>query len=101
MRVAIVGSRDFVPLKQVEKYVQTLKAEDTIITGGARGVDKAAEKAGKKRGLNVRVFCPDWERYGRAAGMLRNSDVVNNCDRLAAFWDGASTGTHDAIRKAG
>lgn len=99
-RVAIVGSRDFANLALVNLVVSRLAEGCTVVSGGARGVDKAAAVAAKRRGLQVLEFIPDWDRDGKAAGFLRNSLIVGNCDVLIAFWDGKSRGTADAIRKA-
>ena len=101
MRVAIIGSRDYPNLEVVRSYVASLLSEgDVVVSGGARGVDKAAEEAAKARGLKVVSIRPQWGKFGRAAGFRRNSDIVAQCDRLVAFWDGKSRGTQDSIRKA-
>jgi hypothetical protein len=100
MRVAIVGSRGYLDLDSVVSYVADLPADTVVITGGAKGVDEAAEKAARKRGLDVVVHYANWNLYGKAAGQIRNQVVVDDCDRLVAFWDGTSPGTRGAISAA-
>jgi len=103
-RVAIVGSRGYSNLEAVRAYVRSLPKDTVVVSGGAAGVDITAEITAKDCGLAVVVWPADWARYGRRAGLLRNIQVVENCDRVVAFWDGKSRGTAHSIdlaRKAG
>jgi len=100
MRVAIVGSRDYSPLSDVVDYVRSLPDDTVIITGGARGVDQIAESEALARGLEVVVHLPDWAKYGKSAGMIRNRVVVDDCEKLKAFWDQVSPGTKGVIAMA-
>jgi 1-aminocyclopropane-1-carboxylate deaminase/D-cysteine desulfhydrase-like pyridoxal-dependent ACC family enzyme len=103
-RIAIVGSRDFQNLQLVDHFVASLPADTIIVSGGARGVDRRAEEAAKRRGLRTIIYHADWETHGKAAGYLRNQDIVDEADEIVAFWDGVSNGTWHSInlaRKAG
>lgn len=40
------------------------------------------------------------KKHGKAAGMIRNTDIVNNSEIVVTFWDGESRGTKDSIKKA-
>jgi len=99
MKVAIVGSRDYPHLNEVETYVRHKLAPvaATLVSGGARGVDSVAEREARKLGLQCFIFRADWELHGKSAGYIRNHDIVANCDRLVAFWDGESKGTKHSI----
>ena len=46
------------------------------------------------------IFRPDWDRYGKAAGIIRNKDIVENSNMVIAFWDGKSKGTASSIELA-
>jgi len=46
------------------------------------------------------VHLADWEAFGKAAGQIRNQKVVDDCEKLVAFWDGVSPGTKGAISMA-
>lgn len=100
MRIAIVGSRDYAHLDKVRAYVGNLPSTVTIVTGGARGVDKTAEEAAKARGMECIVFPALWGQYGRRAGALRNQQIVDAADQVIAFWDGVSPGTKISIDMA-
>lgn len=97
MKVAIVGSRDFRNFDMVDTFVNQLPVSDVVVSGGARGVDLCAEMAARKRGMKCIIHKAEWARNGRGAGFMRNSLIVNDCDKLVAFWDGESRGTKHSI----
>lgn len=100
IKVAIVGSRGFSDLARVQQAVASLKQFDpqiTIVSGGAKGVDKAAEDAARYLKLNTVIFPAEWHKHGKQAGMVRNKLIVNEADHVIAFWDGKSKGTKNTI----
>lgn len=123
--VAIVGSRDFKNLEAVRRFVRSLPEDACIVSGGARGVDQAAEDEALRRGLAVRSYRPrgvrdhfqiekiertpishfekwmpgDFTTFAKAA-FTRNQMIVNEAASVAVFWDGRSRGTLDTINKA-
>lgn len=100
-RVCISGSRGFKRLDKVEAWMDHMEAGNTLIVhGGAVGVDQKAEAVAKSKGIATEVWKPDWEKYGKAAGPMRNRDMVQTCDCLIAFWDGKSRGTKSTIDAA-
>lgn len=84
-------------MARVVEYVGRLPANTCVVSGGAPGVDQTAEWAAVAMGFSVFSFAPDWTRYGKSAGMIRNAKIVEHCDELVAFWDGASRGTAHSI----
>jgi hypothetical protein len=103
-RIAIVGSREFADLERVRAYVRNLPVGASVISGGARGVDKTAADEALACGFDLREFTPVYDKHGRRAPLVRNELIVRECTRLVAFWDGKSTGTMHAVnlaRKAG
>ena len=99
-RVAIVGSRDYGDIPSVWVYVSSLDKDDIVVSGGAIGVDSAAEDAAKDCGLRYEVYPPDYTVHGRGAPFVRNRKIAESCDRLVAFWDGKSMGTQHVINCA-
>jgi predicted Rossmann-fold nucleotide-binding protein len=100
MRVAIIGSRKYSDMEQVKRYVEELPEETIVISGGAKGVDSMAEEVARQRGLEVVVIRPDYAAFPgrpRSAPIARNREIVRQADRVVAFWDGESRGTHNAI----
>jgi hypothetical protein len=39
-------------------------------------------------------------QHGKAAGHIRNEDIIKNADEVLAFWDGMSRGTAGSIEWA-
>lgn len=99
-RVLICGSREYANLDEVKSFVAKLPPGTTVISGGARGVDRTAAEAARAYGLHVIVMHADWQRYGAKAGPIRNRQMLDACDRVVAFWDGKSPGTRDTIVEA-
>lgn len=47
-----------------------------IIHGGCRGVDKTTDKIAKELGFTVQEFPANRNKYGRAAGPIRNIEML-------------------------
>ena len=56
MNIGIVGSRRWKNREDIEGLVNTLAADTTVVSGGARGVDTWATQSARKRGLKVVEF---------------------------------------------
>jgi predicted Rossmann fold nucleotide-binding protein DprA/Smf involved in DNA uptake len=101
LRVAIVGSRHFADPARVTDYVKSLPAGSSIITGSASGVDAAATRAARERGLGVQVMPASFDEMADPSrSAARNKKLVDACDVLVAFWDGASHGTRTTVERA-
>lgn len=48
----------------------------TVVHGGARGADTIAGEIARELRCVVEVHPADWQRYGRAAGPIRNAEMV-------------------------
>lgn len=72
----------------------------TLIHGGAAGADTIAGKEGHQRGWTVNSFPAEWGKYGKKAGPMRNTSLVQHCPHLAlAVLTSTSVGTRDCLRK--
>lgn len=101
MKVAIVGSRHFSQPARVTEYVKSLLAGASVITGSASGVDAAVARAAREKGIPIQVMAASFEELADAAkAAARNQRLVDACDVLVAFWDGASKGTRTTIERA-
>ena len=97
MKIAVVGSRNLTNLV-LDRYIP--KDVEEIVSGGAVGVDFCAAEYAKKKGLKLTVFLPQYERYGRAAPIVRNKQIVDYADQMIVFWNGSSKGTLSVIKYA-
>lgn len=93
-RLAIVGSRKC-PLINIASFLPFVPA--TIISGGANGADTFAKEYAVNNNIPIVEFLPDYKKYGRKAPLMRNIQIVDNCDYLLAFWNGTSRGTKFTI----
>ena len=101
MKVAIVGSRHFSEPDRVSDYVGSLPHGASIITGSASGVDAAATKAARAKGIPVQVMPASFDEMADASrSAARNQRLVDACDVLVAFWDGSSKGTRATVERA-
>lgn len=105
MRVIIAGGRDLLPtVEQVEAAVRASGfAVTEVVSGACRGVDVAGERWARTEALDLRTFPAQWRRddgsVDYSAGPKRNGVMAEYADALIAFWDGASSGTGDMVRK--
>jgi predicted Rossmann fold nucleotide-binding protein DprA/Smf involved in DNA uptake len=101
VKVGIVGSRHFKEPARVADYVMSLPKNASIITGSASGVDAAATKAARERGIPVQVMAASFDEMSDATkAAARNQRLVNSCDVVVAFWDGSSEGTRATVERA-
>lgn len=110
MKLAIIGSRTFNDKFLMAEYLAIFSVAYTndeldppeveVISGGAKGADSLGERFAKIHRMSVTIFKPDWDKYGKSAGFIRNQTIVDACDMVLAFWDGKSKGTQDTINKA-
>lgn len=105
MKLLIAGSRSITPdawlipslISQAEFGPALIT---TVISGGARGVDRAGEDWARANQLAVEVHLPDWNLHGRRAGFVRNAAMVAQADVCLVIWDGHSHGTLNTINLA-
>ena len=94
MKLLIVGSRNITEF-DLTPYVPT--NVDTIITGGAEGVDTIAENYADRHRLSKYILRPSYNIYGRVAPLKRNEQMVDMADAVLVIWDGQSKGTKHTL----
>lgn len=108
-RIVVCGGSKFDDYPLLESSLNKIFKEysnDTIeiISGHAKGADSLGEKYADEHNLKCTVFEADWKQYGRAAGPIRNSKMLEYAKQenpmVVAFWDGESRGTKDTLTKA-
>jgi predicted Rossmann fold nucleotide-binding protein DprA/Smf involved in DNA uptake len=104
MKVAVVGSRTFTNRELLFAKLDELQRLhgpfSLIVSGGAAGADSLAEDYALAHEIEVLVLEPEWKRYGRGAGRVRNEQIVKAADMVVAFWNGESRGTANTIEIA-
>ena len=106
MKVLVCGGRNYdddVKVYQVLDWVNANKDFiDVIISGHAKGADTLGEWYAKDRKLEVEVYRAYWNKYGRAAGMIRNQQMLDKGkpDLVVAFPGGRGTAGMMRIARA-
>lgn len=101
MKLMICGSRSIQNsswvFNHIKDCIKTFNTSTiTIIEGEARGVDTIAKLFAKRHNIPIESYPADWDKYGKAAGYIRNEIMVKACDFCLILWDGKSHGTkHD------
>lgn len=105
MKLAVVGTRKFTNFSQFIvklKYHNPKVFDDEItelVSGGAEGIDSLAERLAKELNKPIKIFFPDYSKYGKIAPLIRNQEIVDYADGCIAFPSYWSKGTMDAIKK--
>ncbi len=104
MNLAVTGGRDVhVSDEDFEWLLEVYKAAGGtcfILGDCPTGVDHEVMKrlAEMDEDCEFVVDIADWRTHGRAAGPLRNQEMIDEADALAAFNGGR--GTADCVRRA-
>lgn len=105
MRVLVCGGRDLDPNKVsawlCANAAETLGHQPTfVIDGGAHGADQGSLYWRNIRRIPGKTYPADWQKHGKAAGPIRNSQMLKEGkpDAVIAFHGGA--GTQDMVERA-
>lgn len=97
MKLLIIGSRSITDF-DLSPYISA--EVDTIISGGANGIDSLAEQYADLHRLSKYILRPRYNLYGRAAPIIRNEQMVEMADAVLVVWDGESKGTQYTLKYA-
>jgi hypothetical protein len=101
MKIAVIGSQNFNDYEKFQKIMNKfLKSYENVefISGGAKGTDSLAQEYAKEHGIPIKIYYPNWKKYKKAAGPIRNKQIWQDADIGIAFWDGKSKGTEYSFR---
>lgn len=79
LRVLITGARSWSAIEPIRRELASLPSGAIIIIlihGYARGADRLAHEIADELKLEIRPCPADWERYGKAAGIIRNRRML-------------------------
>jgi hypothetical protein len=103
MRVLVTGGRNFSDIELVKRtlgFMHEMTPINAIIHGAAPGADALAGWWARENAIQVEEYPARWREQGRAAGPIRNQEMitVGKPDVCVAFPGG--TGTADMVRRA-
>ena len=102
MLVLVTGGRKYEDRLCVFDNLDVVHAVQPItllIEGGARGADRLAREWAIARGVRYETMNADWDRYGRAAGVIRNGEMLDRRPRILVAFPGGN-GTDNCCRQA-
>ena len=110
-KLIICGGRHFDDYEALERVVDKViselnsSEESEIVSGHCQGTDLLGELYAEKHGLKCSVFPAKWEKFGKAAGPIRNSEMIDYISdsenpMVIAFVGPNSKGTMDTVNKA-
>src|SRR5262245_29065593 len=87
LRVLVSGSREWDDPDPIRRELEILPRGTIIIHGNARGADRLAHQVAEELGLEIRPCPAEWEKYGKAAGIIRNRQMLqeDQPDLVLAF----------------
>jgi hypothetical protein len=109
LRVLVCGSRDWCRPGPISERLGTLPRGSVVIHGAAsrkphgveESADMLADMIARGYGLSVQRFPANWKHYGKAAGYIRNSAMLDTGpDLVLAFQRNGSRGTQHTIDEA-
>ena len=100
MRIGVTGGRDYMKVNVVREAITAYVPKTaTLVHGAARGADTLCFQIAKRLGIQCEAHPAHWEAHGKAAGPIRNQEMVDSgLDLLLAFPGGS--GTADMVRRA-
>ena len=103
MVVIVCGGRnykDYCRVKKVLDVVNRTYKNLRIVHGGAPGADSLADRWAKECNIPVKTYKADWKKYGKAAGPIRNKQMLDEekPDYVIAFPGGK--GTQNMVEQA-
>lgn len=95
-KVLVCGGRDFRDFNKLYDTLYKINEMcpiDVIIEGDARGADRMAGCWAKENMVALKVFKADWSRHGKAAGFIRNKQMLDEGKptMVVAFSGGVGT----------
>lgn len=103
MRILFCGDRNWTNYNVIVDTMIDL-GPTVVIEGEARGADRMAREAAEDSSIPVLKFPAHWERYGAAAGPIRNRQMLDEGkpDMVVAFHNDIqnSKGTKNMVEQA-
>ncbi len=94
MKIIIAGGREYfltaTDIQALDRLMLALPITE-VVCGMARGADLDGKLWAQYCGIRYKEFPPDWERYGKQAGFIRNQEMADHADGAVLFPGGRGT----------
>lgn len=96
----VIAAQEAFILRETLDHLHVDRKFTMLVNGAAKGADRHAVQWALRKGLTINTFCPDWKKLGKAAGPIRNQQMldIGKPSLIVAFPGGA--GTADMVRRA-
>ena len=106
-KLIVAGSRgfsasnyDLLWVKIMNRYANKVVSKELeIVSGGCYGADVFGERFAEEFKLDIQRFLADFDKYGKAAGPIRNKQMAEYADAAIVFWDAESRGSLNMIQQ--
>lgn len=103
MKILVCGGRDFTDASAIRAELLAAAGggfDHRLIHGCARGADSLARDEALRLGWEIEGYPADWSKWGKAAGSIRNRQMLSEGrpDLVIAMPGGR--GTADMVRQA-
>ena len=97
----VAGGRYYNDRSEVDFTLRKFPGLKKIVTGGATtGADELAGQWAARKGILTDVFLPRWREHGKAAGPIRNAEMLKKSQPDAVLLFPGGAGTYDMGRRA-
>lgn len=76
---------------QVKRFLRREREGNPDIFGAVWAISK---------GISVKHFAADWNRFGRSAGPIRNGEMARHGEALVLVWNETSKGSENMLKQA-
>lgn len=99
-KILVCGGRSFFDYKKICQILDQFISEEVIIIhGGASGADALANIWAITNNKEIREYKANWDKYGKAAGPIRNSKMLEENPNIVIAFPGGR-GTADMVFKS-
>ena len=103
MKVLVCGDRNWIDVEKIRDRLSDFPQGTIFISGAAPGADTIAAEEMRALHYEVIEFPADWDKYGHAAGPIRNGQMLDQEPGLVIAFHphlSRSKGTLNMVRQA-
>lgn len=99
MKIIVTGGRDYSDVVTVVDVLDALMPT-AIVEGGATGADHLARCWARRVGVPHHTVAADWVKHGKAAGPIRNGEMLKEHPNAIVIAFPGGKGTEDCVKQA-
>lgn len=103
IRVLVCGGRHYANSRLLFDFLDAVDRSSRIqllVHGGASGADSIAGNWAQSRNIPIQVFPAQWNKFGKAAGMIRNREMFDQTQPDLVIAAPGGSGTKNMVAYA-